>query len=206
MLVLGFTGFFIHYPFAAAADGRRARRPLRRDVRGAHRPRRRVWYAFVGQFGAREGHRGRGRDFRNFLPQPENRGRSSRPYATTSSFARRTPRRREVQPAAEARVRRHRRRCCSRRRTPASRCTVRAQTGPLGPLFARRHRARRRADGHAHAALPLMWVFIADHPRARLPVASPRTSPALPLMFFWRETVPRARRRRRGAAACRLSA
>ncbi len=74
MLVLGATGFFIHSPFL----------PLRMGVmRELHfiamyvvliALTARVWYAFAGRTAVRKGTRERERDYRNFGPQPENRG------------------------------------------------------------------------------------------------------------------------------------
>jgi Ni/Fe-hydrogenase 1 B-type cytochrome subunit len=74
MLVLGFTGFFIHSPFL----------PLRMDVmRELHfvamyvvliALAARVWYAFAGRSAVRKETRELDRDYRNFAPQPENRG------------------------------------------------------------------------------------------------------------------------------------
>ncbi len=74
MLVLGFTGFFIHYPFL------RLRMGVLRELHfiamylvlialAA-----RVWCAFAGRSVVHKGSRQRERDYRNFMPQAENRG------------------------------------------------------------------------------------------------------------------------------------
>lgn len=74
MAVLGFSGYFIHYPFL----------PLRMDViRRLHfiaayiivmALAARVWYAFAGRSATTKGSRERERDYRNFVRQPENAG------------------------------------------------------------------------------------------------------------------------------------
>ncbi len=204
MLVLGFTGFFIHYPFLR----------LRMDVmREAHfiamylvlvAFAARVWYAFAGSSALVKDSRVRGRDFRNFGVQAENRGQffqTVRYYLflrpTHPPGAKYNP----LQKTAYLGF--------------AALMVVQAytgfalygpaQTGPLGAFF---ELGVTLAGGLMAVRVlhyAVMWAFILIL-LVHVYMSVAEDFPALPLMFFWRETVRARPSAVPRSSACRLSA
>lgn len=187
MLVLGFTGFFIHLPFLPLQMGvmRQLHFTFMYVVLIALAAR--VWFAFLGRSAAEKGSRERVRDVRNFLPQAANRGQ----FVETVKyylFLRDThPVSGKYNPLQKSAY------LLIAVLLLAQAYTGFALYGPvqadpvLGAIFSADLLGGLMATRMIHYFL--MWAFIAiTLVHVYLSVAE--DIDALPLMFFWRETVP----------------